>query len=188
MGGNIMIYDTMEKAQNLHTMLCIYTNQEDTSSFSLGYIQNMTNSEVLIESINSQGNYDGYIVKNIKDIFLIEENNKYIQKVTFLHDKSNTPHKNISNKYKNLFKSLLYFAKSYNLIVSVQLHYSNAIDIQGYVGDIEENEASFLCVDDYGLNDGKAICDINDITILACDGEDEMSLKILSSIDQSKEC
>ena len=70
-----MIYDTMEKAQNLHTMLCIYTNQEDTSSFSLGYIQNMTNSEVLIESINPQGNYDGYIVKNIKDIFLIEGDN-----------------------------------------------------------------------------------------------------------------
>ena len=52
-----------------------------------------------------------------------------------------------------------------------------------YVNDIEENEVSFLCVDNYGSNDGKAICDINDITILACDGEDEMSLKILSSID-----
>lgn len=175
-----MIYDIIKKAQNLQNLLCVYTNKEDTSTFSLGYIQKVTNNDILINSISTRGRYDGYIVKKIKDIFLIEENNKYIHKVIDVSNKDYS-HKKISNKYKNLFKSILCFSKTENLVVSVQLNYSGLTDIQGYVDDIDDHDVSFFCIDNYGLNDGKAICSINDITILSCDGEDEMSLKLLSS-------
>lgn len=58
-----MLLQKLLQSKVEHKLVCIYSNVENTESFSAGYIQQADENMVLIDSVNRQGNYDGYLVK-----------------------------------------------------------------------------------------------------------------------------
>lgn len=165
--------DLMEKYMLKGELLSIYGNTRDTSKFSVGFIQSVSQGKVLINSINQKGEYDGYQARLINDIYLIEHGNAYLSALKDLISK--TKHKKISYM-DDIFHGLLDFAKENHLVVSIQLCESGYDDMIGYVDYFTNDLLGIDVLDENGDADGVAECTISSISIISCDGGDEQSL------------
>lgn len=63
--------------------LSIYANCDDTEKHLTGFISGYNDNEILISHINSRGDYDGFILIHVGDIFQIDYDRDYEKK--FIH-------------------------------------------------------------------------------------------------------
>jgi len=175
-----MFKDYLLQAMNQKNIVSLYTNDEDTEKFSLGFVQGVSNDYVLLASITPYGFYDGYIIKNYNDIYRVESNDKYGESKKKLYNLRSQNHAIIENKTDNLILCILEYALINHLVVSVELHDSGNNDLQGFVSNIEDGKIWIDQLDPYGQSDGKGIALIEDITWVACDAEDEQAIKLLA--------
>lgn len=67
-----MLKDDLEKCKEKHLLTSFYSDRDDTDSFSVGYIQGISDKYVLTESISKYGNYDGFDLRLLNRIFSAE--------------------------------------------------------------------------------------------------------------------
>lgn len=174
--------DALSRLENLDEMVHLYSDASNTTKFSAGYIKALNEKEILLAHISPYGKYDGYMVKQRKDIYCVETGGKYAVKLEKLHMLENKKHEVINIESLSLFKSLLDFAKEKNKIVSIELLESDLDDIVGYVKWIDNEMAEIKLVDEYGEAEGKSLIYIKDISYIVCDSENEIMLKCLSEL------
>lgn len=142
-------------------VVSIYTDVDNYDCFAVGYIVALKNEKILVYHIGSHGEDDGYSVINIGDIYRIETESKYINK---LRDLSNV---NVEETIKfnttdDLLMDLLNEAIHSQCIVKLSLnHISNLL--MGYVIKIEDNKVYMLQIDQYGEDDGHTVFFCNEI-------------------------
>lgn len=73
------------------------------------------------------------------------------------------------------------FAKQNSFVFSAELNNSGCDDLQGTVNSINGDTLSTNLIDDYGEFDGVCNINIDDITILVCDSDNEIALKLLEN-------
>lgn len=174
-----MFTNIIKSAQERKSIICLYTDKDDSGKFSAGYVYKTNEQFVLVEHINQFGLYDGYILKSIGDVFLVEESNKYVQKLYILSNKNGQKHNSIPINDNDLLRSLLYYAKENKFVVSIQLVNSGFSDAQGFIKEIVGNSITISSITDFGEADGLAYFNLEDITHIICDSENEQALKIL---------
>ena len=64
-----MLKDDLEKCKEKHILTSFYSDRDDTDSFSVGYIQGISDKYELTESISKNGNYDAYDIRLQNRIF-----------------------------------------------------------------------------------------------------------------------
>ena len=62
-----------------------YCNGGGKCEVLVGYIERYNDDEILIAHISSHGNYDGFILKHLADIYRIEYAGKYEKKIEKLY-------------------------------------------------------------------------------------------------------
>ncbi len=162
-------------------MLQIYTNFGDTQKFSVGFVYALTSTEILIAHVTPYGKYDGYIVKQLKDIYRIETQSKYINKLKKLYSHEKKEHTVIEQTHNSLVSDLLSFAYHNQKIVSLELLESDNDDIIGFVDSLQSGLARISTIDEYGKSDGVSFIKTDDITHAVCDSENEIALKTLAN-------
>lgn len=134
--------------------------------------------EVLIHHISPFGLYDGYVVKKIDSVYRIVKDGQYEKKISKLYSLRNQNHGIISIVNNRIMYSLLEHAFLEKLVITVQLFDSGFSDIQGIV---LENGNTILIdqYDEYGQKNGNTAINLNDISELRCDTDEEATLKLL---------
>ena len=173
------LHDVLNASISNNEVLCIYCNTTDTNTFSAGVIQDFDEEFVLINHLTEDGDYDGYMLRRIEDIYLIEANNKYSLSLRELHMQKEEKHKMIGNGLKSIKECLLKFSQKNRLIVSVELCLSGFYDIQGFVTCIDSQFVTVQVIDNNGKEDGVAYIESESITKIVCDSEDERNLEKL---------
>ena len=157
-----------------------YTNIDDTSKFSVGYVLDYNEDYFLLAEISPKGLNDGFVVNEINNIIRINVDSRYENKIKVLAEYQKTIHENIEFQTDDIVFEVLKFAKIKNYIVSIELINSGFYDIQGYVATIEKDNCLINQVTEYGDVDGMAVIKLSDITKISCNSNDEVTLKILN--------
>lgn len=176
-----MLLNVLKRAKEDGHILSIYTDKENTEKFSAGYIQQISEDLVLISHVTPYGLYDGYMIRRIEDIYRLECHGKYEKKLETLYNIQNQNHKKIPHGCGTIFEDLFKFSLDNHLVINIQLHYSELEDIQGYVDEFFEDSLIVRQLDDEGNDDGETVISISDITLLTCDSDREMALRLLST-------
>ena len=146
-----------------------------------GYISAFNDVELLIEHISIHGNYDGFILKRIEDIFRIDYNGEYEKKIWNLYRIKKQLHKKINILDKNdILSSVLDFCIDNKYIISLEFDESC---ISGFVKSYNKNYINLSIVNEYGIINGETIVDLNQIVSIAVDTDDEQDIKLLTMID-----
>lgn len=167
-------------------MIECYTDSTDLEKFSAGYIALELENELIMQHLQPNGDYDGYIVICKNDIIKIAKGTRYIQKLELLKDIRKVVFEHISKSSENGFECLLNYALKNKRVISVQLLDSGASDIVGYVALIENGKCLVNSLDEYGEADGVCEFFIDDISFLSCDGDEERALDMLYTYQKGK--
>ncbi len=152
-------------------LCCIYSDKNDTCSFMLGYILTYSEDRIVIQSIDKNGLTDGFSLKMIDEIFLIETKTDYIEAINKKHPNIIETADFLLCNTKSLTYNLLYYAMNNKSKISIQLHSSGYSDADGYVSNITEQSVSISLTNERGVLLGEAVCILNAITQVFCSVE-----------------
>ncbi len=159
-------------------IISIYSDKDNTDLHLTGYVVSINDKEILISHITSYGEYDGFILQHLDNIYRVDYDGEYEKKIEKLYklkkQYSKVPDLDIYGK--SLFCNLIDFAKHNNKIIT--LEFQDNI-LSGFVCDNNIGIISIDIVNEFGKKEGKAVISINEILTVAVDTVDEQTLLIL---------
>lgn len=170
------------KKELIGKFISVYTNQTNPSSFIFGKLLAYDEKYFLLASFTQNGAFDGLLLKMSEEVFKIEFDGQYQQKMGKLIDYSDIPEFNELD-FSNLPESILKLAKEKRFIVSIELINSEIIDVTGFIDEIDGDFCKTTLVDQYGLFDGHAIFSISNITQLSILSDDENIISRLTQLN-----
>lgn len=181
-------YNFLSNYLGKECLVSLFTNKEQTDSFALGFVVAIDDDNVLLAHVNTSGDYDGFKIKNLNSIIMIETDTLYQSSMYSLYQLSDRKHDKIELVNNDAMKSLLLYAKQKQLVVAIQLLESDYCNVQGFVYDFSEtdNIVTINNVDRYGVKDGFSYINIDDVSKVMCDSEDEQTLRKLSFISNNQ--
>jgi hypothetical protein len=185
MGGKY-IQSILKRSIKEGKIISVYTNRYQPEKCSVGFIDSLTSEHFIMKHVTPEGISDGFIVRRIEDIFRVDVDGEYEQRINLLYSLQNQQHQNFVKvdeiRKSNLFKESLLIAQKQKLVVSVCIDDTeNQDDIIGYVKDVISNGVTISRISFNGLDDGESSFFIEDIVKLNCDSSDEKILKLLNS-------
>ena len=173
----VVMYKLLYKLMKEDALVALYTNKNDYESFAVGYINQLIDDKAIILHVGVHGEFDGYSACYIDDIYKLETDSKYLEKMSKLKhwDKSDVPKINVKN---DCFNSLIDTALENKSIIAIGCYDSDNA-ITGYVINHSDGLLKILQVNEYGEEDGEVIIynkDINKIVIndVECSEIDEL--------------
>lgn len=151
---------------------------ETSDRFNFGKIKFLSNTFVIIHLVTPDGLDDGYYLEKTKEIFDVKTTGEYIDNMEKLIKYHGYINDDIFDG-DNPVISLLEYAKSNNLIVSVELLDSGIFDGVGFIEKVDNNLCKMKAVDFNGNEDGITYIKTDKITKISCGSEDERRAKIL---------
>lgn len=173
--GEIKMLSILKECMKENRVASFYFNKEDHCKHNTGFVIACNEDEFLVAHINARGEYDGFIRNRLEDVYRIEYGGDYEHKISQLYQLKNQSHPVMEIDPENLLFSLLEHAKQNQLLVTFEMEDESVV---GYVASYDDY-ISLDEVDFYGRSQGKSIIDINELTVLACDGDDEQDLKLI---------
>jgi len=163
----------LEKCRNEQNIVLVFANQNDTESFLCGWIAEYSDKYVLIDRVTPKGRYDGYVVVKTEDIYRIEKNSMYEEKITLLSNMNNIKrkYKKIPKTSSDLLNDLSNFSQQNQHLVSVELCDSDKDDTQGMIKSVSEDTVEVVCIDSCGRIDGESIIAREQISSFSCDDD-----------------
>ena len=151
--------EILKKLKENQTLVSLHFDEGDPTSVSVGYIIEVTMTHVLLESVSKDGMKIGYYLYEINQLFRIDYDGLYEQKISSLLTKFNGNYQHTKlDKFEstNLIMELLMFAKNHNLISILWLE-DNEDSICGFVDKVENGLITISQIDDFGNRDGTVI-------------------------------
>lgn len=164
-------------------VILIFTNPDATRNFSAGVVSEIFDYEVIINHYLANGNYDGFHVKKISNIYRIETHTKYAKKIEILRQLTNAIHERVDDVKEDGFSTMLHYALKHKKVVTIELCDSDNNDVIGFVKQINDPYITISMLDENGEFDGETVFLIEHITHIACDGDEEIVLKQLNHND-----
>lgn len=151
----------------------IYTDCNSTNRFDFGKVIAVNENDIAIHMISPDGEDDGITVMHVDNIFRVETDGQYAEKMKKLCDPNNIPQHNLEIKNNDIFKSALSFAAQEKQIISIELLDSGSFDAVGFPEITENNECILHQVDEYGYDDGISYFSIENITKISMLSQEE---------------
>lgn len=170
----------LEMCAKSNKIVSIYDDAEESDKFLTGYINCYNENEILINHITPSGLYDGFILKQISDIFRIDYDDKYQLKIEKLYLLKHQSHYNININDECLLYPILDFALKKHLVIFVSFKKNTVF---GFVQSFDNNIINLISIDDYGYNSGKCSICIDDILEFEVDTQEAQDLKLLYELN-----
>lgn len=156
-------------------VVSLYFNKEDNCVHLTGYICCYNEDEILISHITSRGEYDGFILNKIDNLYRIDYDGEYEKKIEKLYKLKKQSHPIITGDEDGILYPLLAFTDENQYFISVELQSDKVTGlINGY------NDYIYLStVNDFGHDSGITAVDIDEIAVFAVDTDNEQDLNIL---------
>lgn len=174
-----MIEYLLHQAMKEGHVLSVYTDKEDTDHFAAGFIQRMTEQYVLIAHVSPFGMYDGYVLKYRADIYRVEYQGQYENKVEQLYRLRHQKHNKVENRTDSLIEDLLNYAYENGVFVSIEINNSGYKDVHGKVQTLQNETVVIRQIDESGNPDGETAINLQDISLVTCDSDEEIAMRLL---------
>lgn len=173
-----MFTEELNRIKKQGKLVSIYTNRNDTCKFIVGYVIGVNKQDFILALITPDGEYDGFLLKEVDSIYKIVEDELYLGRLLKLVSIKQTKVESIfkSNDLKN---ELLEFAQKHHKIVSIELINSGYDDCIGFVNSINETMCKVQVINESGIPDGISTIMKSDITQISYDDTDNRPRKLL---------
>ena len=166
-------------------MACFYSNYNNTENFNVGVVLAVNEREIALQLISPDGNDDGILVTDVDDIFRVERNGLYMEKIKKLCTDFSLSDVRDQIDENKIFESILSAASVAKEIVSLELVNSGIYDVDGFVEAVDEGGCTIKQIDEYGYEDGYSYVEIDNITQLAYSREEEKRILKLWNLNKS---
>lgn len=156
-------------------LVSIYDDTDEPDTFTLGYLLQMDDNDILINIIDQFGQENGLCTLNLDDIFIFDEDKMYIEKMQKLFTIKNQKRRYIANLGANPMFTLLKYAVDNHLLIEV----NNDDNYMGFVSGFSEDILVLNVIDNYCNDLGDATIDMNHINILTCQDNYLKDLQLL---------
>lgn len=178
------MYNTLKPLCNEKRYVAIYDDCNDTSKFKFGVLLCVDDAYFALASITPNGDYDGIVVDETDDVFRVDCCGNYHNKMAKLSRICKDALELPVWEQGEIIKSLLRFAQKVKRLISFELSDSGIKDISGFVEDISECVCKVHAIDEYGFDDGYSYIDMDSITQITFDSEDEQRIARLYNLRQ----
>lgn len=176
---NIFLH-LFEAAKTEEKLIAIHTDKEIVSRFAAGYIHEYDDTMVYLKSVDPEGNDDGYIYIQIADVYQVEYNSRYLNRLQLLIRRQSElvtpPCIAEQQQGENYLISLIKQAMADHLILSINSIYDYSL--LGYVKDIDDQYLQVQGITDDGDDDGIAAIRIEDIKRVDIAGTNEKKAEV----------
>lgn len=174
---------TLKRACEEHLVASVYPNADESDHFSAGFVECISNEHVLLQSISTAGLYDGYVLRRMDQIFRVNTDGEYENRLRLLYEIQAQTHKPLtsqqSEENRNLLVEVLENSIAHHLVVGIGLS-NGADDINGWVKEISDSHVTISNISYYGNPDGMTTILLSDIDLINCDTDDEIALRLLN--------
>lgn len=183
---DLNIKELLSRCNKENLLVSIYTNRIEPDKFSVGFIEAISNEQILLKHVTEHGLYDGYAVRKLSDVFRVDVNGLYEKRLLKLYQIQNQKHpekflKNKISKDSNLFYETLIAAYQDKMVVNICIDETEMQEsIIGWVNSIKDMEITVSKISYEGFDDGDSIFDLNDIIKINCDSDDERVIGLLN--------
>ena len=161
--------------------LSMYDKTELDGSFHVARCLCYDHTHVLFQTITTRGYDDGFYLIPFSDIYRIDTDDEYTNRIVRLFQLQNQPLSNTFSLDKgSLLESFLCYAKEQKLVTSLFLEYEDTIT--GRISDVDIKD-NCLCVEqltDSGKPDGNVSLNLDCITKIICNSGVERCIEMLS--------
>lgn len=169
----------MEQLKKDKRLCEIYRLNNDPDRFSVGYILKVSEQAVLIQSISPYGEDDGYIYRLTEDIASIQTETEYLKNIEILINYNKVKIKDCEISEEQMLTGLFNYVKINQLICAVELCDDPDRCVSGFICCIDDNLLKLEIVELQGIKSGYAFMDINEISSVIVQSQDEHRLQVL---------
>ncbi len=177
------ILNTLKKAKIANQIISIHSDPSEQSKCSVGFVDQIKSGWVRLRAISPEGEEAGYEIRPLEEIFRIDINSDYENKIDFLR-----------NNYKDIFEEVelslpiekgniifttLKEAQQKHLVVILWTE-DEFDSVIGYVENLEQDSVRILSIDDFGREDGFIILDLTKVTSVDCNSRKCQIIKFLN--------
>lgn len=170
--------ELLKKLQVEDAWVSVYTNIYDCEKFAFGRIICVGSPFFAMATLSLNGDDDGIAVLLIKDVFRIEKESKYGQKMVRLHQTFRSQPWLPALREDTLLLSALQEAKKANRLVNIELCKEHDAQMTGWVETVDEHMIELHQVDQYGNPNGTGWALLEDISGLSFDSEEQKRIEI----------
>jgi len=148
-----MMRQILEKLLENKTIVEIYVDNE-IDAFYTGYISAVDDNWFILNHLSKRGEYDGFLLIWVEDVFQICEDSEYVKKIAALHQIRQSKHDTIEHN-ESVFWDYLKYVHQKQSLVAVYRDEDKEECIVGKVLAYTEDVMTLLEYDEYGREEGK---------------------------------
>lgn len=157
-------------------MVIVKYDENDEDLFLCGYIKQYNEEEVIMKCVNERGQYDGYAMLMSSRIWRMNYKSKKIERIRSLFERQKYTGKDMEYKESRLIYNILEFAETEKLIVTV---FTTETEIEGYIKNYDDKTIHIKKIDEFGLEQGCSVTNINKILYLFADTREGRNRDVL---------
>lgn len=177
-----LFLEIINRAKQHKKLVAIYTDKDETSTFSVGYVIDQIDEGLILHSIDTSGFDDGLMFMCLLDIYLIEIDTTYLRNLKIVSNES--PKFNDFNSFilkrnkdENLIVDFLNKCLSDKKLVTMSLFFGK--EITGFINEISDDMIVLNIITSEGETNGIACFKIEEINRIYIDGIDQRRISIL---------
>ncbi len=170
---------SLETLVGTDTLVSVYTDSDEPHSFTLGYLLQMDDENVLINMVDSYGEENGFCTIWLDKIVIFGGDKGYLEKIKKLFELKKQKRRYIEKLDTNPLVSFLQHAVDNSNIIMV----NEDDDFTGYVINFSSDILELQMIDYYCNDLGIATIDMQNVKVLESGKRTLRDLELLSNIN-----
>jgi hypothetical protein len=159
-------------------LLSVYDDRREVDNFYVGYVVEVFEDSILLDSFNENGDNDGCILIRLVDIFKIEKGSTYLKNLAFITNQlisgAVQQQRSFKEEGKDGIVDVISACRKNKILVTVKLIYTDYI-----IGFITEEDEERYLIETYsknGMCQGYSLIEYKDIQNIHFEGKEEKNI------------
>lgn len=175
------LLSALQECRKNEELISIYCYDEDNNTSDnsyTGWIIGLDHDLILFACISSDALYDGFILKEVSEIYRIDRNTYYEKKIEKLYRLKHSQHPNLKLETKaDLLEAFLKFGQTQHLIFTITQTDGNSFS--GFLKAFDKKTLTIREINSSGEENGTILIRMGDVLTFELDGYYEQCLRLL---------
>ena len=173
----------LTEAQTRHQVVSVFTNEDDIYKASVGFVAAVDDEYLILFHITEDGEYDGYVLKRMANIFRIDADCEYERRCQRLYGLKKQHHDSLLQSSDSLIIDFFDWANQSGFVVGVGIRDTGSISVRGLVETIDTQGKLLMLreVTNNGERTGIISFEFSAVERACCDTQEDHNLKLLAA-------
>lgn len=173
----------LDYCRNGDRLISLHLNEAAGGCLYSGFVAACNKTTLLLAAVNERGEYDGFALLKIRDIYHIHYDGMYEGRLTCLYQCKEQRHPRLPLEESRLTADFLEYVKQQQIIACVGLGTSDGAFLTGTIAAYNEQFIQMECYNSYGCFEGVNVVELRMINIISADAAPEQDLDLLLHLD-----